>query len=651
MEKQYSDVFESLNPAIVTLLLRRPTGIQALECHVFITRSINEGKTIVDRIHEVCNLYKSNLNQKANLFQYKPYTEFLIPNKEISSPVNNKLTSSSRIKFSETNHSEKHKRSKSLANVSPQTSVFSKIKANLKDKSNFMKKQDKNEVISKLERNLNRSSIKSAPDQKSYQQSELSMMVKTRPISVYNNKNENTAIKSSNSISLNNQKEKKISFPKRFFLSARASIKSTRSSIASPSKKSFDSSKKNAKYASTSSLADIDFRDTKSIFNRNLLIDGSFPSLPGSRSGSPISIRQRPVNFDQLKRPSSSMSDKTNQNKANKLYVKNTKSQQFSLKDVSRNQNNHSYASSLSEKQDKFNKFDLSKPIMSQSFVSKDPNRNSIIDLSDDSEIKTPKTNPEMLSNHLVWNPRKRAPESLDKIISSQSPVLISSENRKIDAYMKKNYNEWIKNNENRNTNSPFLSTTPVSELLETSSINKFKFKDSAYNTNSSNEENESNIMEAKNLSAFSFVKKQNTDHLQKKDLENFYFNNSVNNEDASISKANHKIVTNGVKVFPTFSNNRFKQTQNEVPHYPRRINEEKFQNSDIFEKKQERTNTELIDLTQFNQKQIDCNNENSFISDKSYHLKFVRYKETESKRGNLQNFNYHFNNDNFGGY
>ena len=195
LEKQYSDVFESLNPAIVTLLLRRSTGIQALECHVFITRSINEGKSIVARIHEVCDFYKLNLSQQANLFQYKPYTP-LNNERIVKINDNTKLISSVRSSHPKEIPVEidRHKRSKSVTSMNPRPSVFSKIKANFKE-NKFIKKKNTNDLSSdnKFERNLNRSSIKSSPDHKNYQnesvQSELSLMVKKKPVSIKNENN------------------------------------------------------------------------------------------------------------------------------------------------------------------------------------------------------------------------------------------------------------------------------------------------------------------------------------------------------------------------------------------------------------------------------------------------------------------------------
>ena len=545
-------MFESLNPAIVTLLLRRSTGIQALECHVFITRSITEGKSIVSRIHEVCDFYKSHLNQQGNLFQYKPYRDYSAMNNEKSIAVNNnqnnqKLVSNVRSKVTIETHPvelDKHKRSKSVTSMNQtRPSVFSKIKANFKE-NKFIKKKNNNEQNSnRFERNINRSSIKSAPDNRSYQNearfpSELAMMAKNTPNHI---KNENNLlVKSTTSIKSDShlKKEKKISFPKRFLFSARSSIKSSGSSVASQSQSSMKSSKKSgksAKYASTSSLADLDFRDPKSIFDRNLLIDNSYPSLPPSRSVSPAASIHRRQKFE-AKSGSNNFTNDSNK------YQKNAKSPQLTLKEISNKQNTSSYVSTSSARY-QYRQADNISQIYSI---------NSIIDSSDESDkLKSPETNPEILSNHLVWNPSKRAPECLDSMPSrTNSPLLISSEHRqmceqlytKIDSNKPKTQ-EHMPQTYNRNTNSPFYSTTPISEVLETSSFNKFKFKDSAYNTNSSNDDNENSLIDKRYPSAFSSVNNNNEQKSTNKNHINAFLYQNSNNP-----KPNQKQIIGGVK-------------------------------------------------------------------------------------------------------
>lgn len=52
--------------------MRRSVGIQALECHVLITRVLNDSIRIVNEVRNVCARHKYDLNQRANLFQYRP---------------------------------------------------------------------------------------------------------------------------------------------------------------------------------------------------------------------------------------------------------------------------------------------------------------------------------------------------------------------------------------------------------------------------------------------------------------------------------------------------------------------------------------------------------------------------------------------------
>ena len=74
--------------------MRRSTGIQALECHLLITRLPSVAKSIIDSINNVCNKYKNNQNKNTNVFQYSPYTSFSKGEKtaHIHTNVNNHFT-------------------------------------------------------------------------------------------------------------------------------------------------------------------------------------------------------------------------------------------------------------------------------------------------------------------------------------------------------------------------------------------------------------------------------------------------------------------------------------------------------------------------------------------------------------------------------
>lgn len=127
--------------------MRRSTGIQALECHVLIARSVVEAKAIVTSIRNVCSKHNLDQNQATQVFQYQPFAADdaeehhldLITDLNTSS---NALTSSSAIMkkkeidrtvpFSETTIC-----SKSGTSITSQksTTLFNRIKANLRERS------------------------------------------------------------------------------------------------------------------------------------------------------------------------------------------------------------------------------------------------------------------------------------------------------------------------------------------------------------------------------------------------------------------------------------------------------------------------------------------------------------------------------------
>lgn len=127
--------------------MRRSTGIQALECHVLIARSVVEAKAIVTGIRSVCSKHDLDQNHATQVFQYQPFAADdaeeqhldLITDLNTSS---NALTSSSAIMrkkemdrtvpFSETTIC-----SKSETSITSQksTTLFNRIKANLRERS------------------------------------------------------------------------------------------------------------------------------------------------------------------------------------------------------------------------------------------------------------------------------------------------------------------------------------------------------------------------------------------------------------------------------------------------------------------------------------------------------------------------------------
>jgi hypothetical protein len=59
------------HPSIIALIMRRSSGIQALECHVFIARSTCDAESIVNLIRSSCSIYKQQQNKNnSDLFHY-----------------------------------------------------------------------------------------------------------------------------------------------------------------------------------------------------------------------------------------------------------------------------------------------------------------------------------------------------------------------------------------------------------------------------------------------------------------------------------------------------------------------------------------------------------------------------------------------------
>jgi hypothetical protein len=143
--------------------MRRSTGIQALECHLLITRLPSVAKSIIDSINSVCNKYKNNQNKNTNVFQYSPYTSFskgenIADNKSnLNSQLSNKLMNQQQnhthhhqshhtnAKTDKINHTEKNQWS--VISSTPPIPIRNKTKTNLlppKSPLNFSNKPHKN---------------------------------------------------------------------------------------------------------------------------------------------------------------------------------------------------------------------------------------------------------------------------------------------------------------------------------------------------------------------------------------------------------------------------------------------------------------------------------------------------------------------------
>ena len=109
--------------------MRRSTGIQALECHLLLTRLPNEAKSIVDAINGVCNRFKSNQNKTTNVFQYSPYTSF--SNSEAKSTTTQQQQQQTQQTNSQTEENKSEQNKWSVVASTPPIPVRSKIKTTL----------------------------------------------------------------------------------------------------------------------------------------------------------------------------------------------------------------------------------------------------------------------------------------------------------------------------------------------------------------------------------------------------------------------------------------------------------------------------------------------------------------------------------------
>jgi len=155
--------------------MRRSTGIQALECHLLITRMPSVAKSIIDSINGVCNKYKNNQNKNTNVFQYSPYTSFskgenIADNKSnLNSHLSNKQQNHhhhhshhTNAKTDEINHAEKNQWN--VISSTPPIPVRNKTKTNLlppKSPLNASNKPHKNDQkpINEVKNGMESSSV------------------------------------------------------------------------------------------------------------------------------------------------------------------------------------------------------------------------------------------------------------------------------------------------------------------------------------------------------------------------------------------------------------------------------------------------------------------------------------------------------------
>jgi len=105
LDKTHIQLLENVpHPPLIALIMRRSVGIQALECHVCIARTLVEAREIVFKINEICNKHKSELNQKTKVFQYSPYLERNKDRIVLNSHLNtNQLSKTGQVYQADTN--------------------------------------------------------------------------------------------------------------------------------------------------------------------------------------------------------------------------------------------------------------------------------------------------------------------------------------------------------------------------------------------------------------------------------------------------------------------------------------------------------------------------------------------------------------------
>jgi len=316
LDKQHQRAFESssetCHPSIIALIMRRSQGIQALECHVLITRSGCEANQIVNCIRSACSKYKFNVSQQTDVFQYKPYTVDNNNNNNINYENHVDLitglnTSSNAVSLM--GQKEKLKKTKEVnLGIKNNQSLLSKLKANLKE-NNFMHKNKdvvgmpplpaRKNISSNIKltssnedttaATSNKKSIlcsASARDITNRVENDESKKAKSNSVRIVTEKGDNSKkqkskisacsavsfdeeksgdskkLASSSTTSINKQ-EKKLSLGKRLLLSARSSIKGSKLSNSSTTISKNEKSLNNYDYIHKN-VSDIDFRRSSS---------------------------------------------------------------------------------------------------------------------------------------------------------------------------------------------------------------------------------------------------------------------------------------------------------------------------------------------------------------------------------------------------
>lgn len=662
IDRNYASFIEnSTHPPIIALIMRRSCGIQALECHVIITRTSEDAFKIVNDIKSICHRYKHELSQQNNMFDYRSETNYtqIRPVRSISQlPPKSPATKSAKFKndeiydaFEETNESKIS--SKSTNDLSSKTSIFNKIK-NLKAADSKKKNLSSNsEVIFKQPIN---SGKETKPKSKF-----TSSMVNISDSGKSQKKKSSLKQESLSSLNQSDieKKSKKLSLGKRILNSARSSLKSkSDKKLTSNSASSLSSMNSRKIHKDIEKIADVDFRR---INNKNVLANKSSHSIAFGQSAS----YARPPNICLENRINIIPSSPTNSSRMD-IYCKNR--------------------SKLAPSPNQLLLPECSKTVLENSI-----NFTKLDELKYQKKIlNLPVPDPKLLSNHLIWNKEIGSAECVDrenfqfraKHMTPVAKVMSSggynSENvQNLYRFQSEEESQFrAKNQTNGAICRPQLPTSLVPEINYSSlRENTFSyFQDSAYSSTS----NTPKITESEQKDEITNLKSQN---IVMNRLKQQY--ESEQERQSKLSITGHKII-GGVKVFPTLPQEfrlaaeQRQKRMAEIENNLKKSNLEdnlrerhvinKFSSMEI-----ENDEAEIIDLTinkeEINESNMDTsfreipikivanNNEDddfkpiSIQSESEYAKRLDFNKDLEKLQSEQINFIYYYDNQQFAGY
>ncbi|RNA31194.1 trithorax group osa-like [Brachionus plicatilis] len=532
MDRNYISFIEnSAHPPVIALIMRRSCGIQALECHVIITRTCDDAFKIVHDIKKICHRFKHEQSQQNNVFDYRSETNYtqIKPGRSLSQlPPKSPATKSPKPKNDEIYDAFQESKigSKSTTDLSSKSSIFNKIK-NFKTSDSKKKSLSSNSEVT-----LNESSVHKEADKVMKKKSTSSMV----NISDSEKKKalKQPSLSSLNQSNPNEKKSKKLSLGKRIINSARSSLKSKdEKKLASHSASSLGSVNSQKFKRDMEKIADVDFRRTS---DQHVVINKSSHSLAYGQSA----CSSMPTNICLENRiniiPSSpaTCGPKDNYNCKNRSRLAPSPNQLL-LPQCSK---------TLVDNSINFTKLDESK------YQTK--------------FLKLPVPDPKLLANHLIWNKEIGSAECVDKeerqfrakhmspvakVMSPGGPQNFESSYRvKIAEQSLSNYQEENRFRSKSQTNASVYRPQPPSSLVPEIDYSSLRenacsyFQDSAYSSTS----NTPKISESEQKDEITNLKSQNiVMNRLKQQFE------SEQERQSKLSITGHKIV-GGVKVFPT---------------------------------------------------------------------------------------------------